>query len=269
VNGFPGIEPSALLCRVRRTEFPDGSVELTARFLTLEVVPPGGGSAWLSKPEVDRAQLNRVNAERRARRELRWALLSIRADRLLTLTYRENMQDFARARADWKAFVRLVRAKYPKWQYAVVLERQERGAIHFHAGVSGWQAVNFLRACWHRVVGSDGGNVDVAVSRGLFGTERNKFSIRRLATYLGKYLSKAFEWMPKGSRRFVASEDRSRPVVDRWWIEVGQDRGPVIEILYRSACGDRGIGVGQWLSMCGEWYSAWAEGPPGRSEIPF
>jgi len=265
---YPDPEPSALLCRVRRSTFPDGSVELSARFMVLEYRPVGG-SSWLTKPREDRAQLNRINAERRARRELRWALMSIGADRLLTVTYRENMTDLKRARADWQQFIRLVRAKYPNWEYAAVLELQKRGAIHYHAGVKGWQDVNFLRACWLRVVGEAGGNVDVALHKRRFGSEGESFSIRRLASYLGKYLSKAFEWMPKGSRRFIASKDRPRPVVDRWWLEVGNAKGETLEVLYRSACGYRGIGVGQWLSMCGDWYSAWSDGPPGREDCPF
>jgi hypothetical protein len=149
------------------------------------------------------------------------------------------------------------------------MERQARGAIHFHAGVCGYQDVKYLRTAWRRAAGEYGGNINVAADKRRWGGEGHVWRRGKLAGYLAKYLSKAFEWMPKHSQRFTASADRVRPAIDRWWIEYFTDQGEVIQSVYRLTAGNRAFGVRQWLSSDGRAYMVSCDGAPGETPIPF
>jgi hypothetical protein len=236
-SGERPYSPFQRVASVRTARFPDGSVETLVRFFDVQTGARvgGNGSAREVDPEL-RAERSRVEAERRAKRELRWALECIGADRIVTCTFHENLQDLRVARRVWNDFVALMRARFPEWKFAAVVERQERGALHFHAGVAGWQNVNYLRTAWRRAAGKFGGNINVTPEKRRWGAEVEERPVRRIASYLAKYLGKSFGWMPKGSRRFTASHDRVRPVVQRWWIQYAVD-AEVIERVYRLTCG--------------------------------
>jgi hypothetical protein len=64
---------------------------------------------------------------------------------------------------DLERFVKLLHRHIPEWPYLVVMERQKRGAPHFHLAAKGWQKVLLLRSCWRKVVGD--GNIDVKAPR--------------------------------------------------------------------------------------------------------
>ena len=244
--------------------FADGSTETLCRFI--DVLQEGGGVPRpYAGPRVvrgpsDPERVRRV-AEARARRELRWAVASIEADRMLTLTFGPNVQDRKVALASWSRFIRLMKARYPSWKYVAVMELQQRGAIHFHVAVRGFQPINYIRSVWRVASAENYGQPHIGKphSSGRVG----------LAAYLGKYLSKAFGWIPKFARRFFASKDRERPVIDRWWINYVTDDGRVIETVYRATCGARAVGCRQWLSPDGAAYVVSCEGPPGRDPVPF
>jgi hypothetical protein len=143
--------------------------------------------------------LSHARGSRRARSRLRQLILASRADHLLTLTYRENIIDPDRACADLAKFVRIVKRRKPEWVYIAVVERQARGALHWHLAVCGRQDVALLRAAWRHVVGH--GNIDVAAPRG-----SGSSHTLRLVRYLGKYLSKGFsEPQVLNARRFRSS----------------------------------------------------------------
>jgi len=74
--------------------------------------------------------------------------------------------------------------------YVAVLERQQRGALHPHLAVKGFQDVRLLRRCWYKIVGNGQGQVNV---RG----PRPGSSSVKLARYLSKYISKDFDNMPR------------------------------------------------------------------------
>lgn len=158
-------------------------------------VPPKKAAKGSSEKRLD----NEDRAVRRARSRLRHLILSARADHLLTLTYRDNIMDFAQASSDLARFVRLVKARHPGWIYIAVGEQQKRGAWHWHMAVRGRQEVDFLRSAWRSVVGE--GNIDVNPPKG-------KAQNRQLALvkYLGKYLAKSFS---DGQRELNARRFRS------------------------------------------------------------
>jgi len=141
---------------------------------------------------------NTKRAVARAKTTIRRTVMAGCLDHLLTLTYRENIQDTKLGWSHLSKFVRLVRAHCPAWPYVAVMELQDRGAIHFHLAVSGRQDVGLLRRLWHVVIGgSDRGNIDVQYFRG---------SKARLAKYLAKYISKDLsEGKSKGVHRYKRS----------------------------------------------------------------
>ncbi|MBN9430182.1 MAG: hypothetical protein J0H09_27135 [Burkholderiales bacterium] len=147
---------------------------------------------------------NRERAARRARSECCARLKAIRADRMITLTYRENMTDRDRLARDWKEFVRRVR-RVMGFDYVATYERQKRGAWHMHVGVHGRQNYRLLRSVWRSIVGADGGNIDV----------RNPFKQRglrhKLAAYMSKYIAKNAVDGESGERRVWCSKGINRP----------------------------------------------------------
>lgn len=149
---------------------------------------------------------NLERAVRRAKTEVRRRSMALKADHLLTLTYRENMEDFERASSDFHRFVLLVHKKWPRWQYVAVAERQQRGAWHWHLAVKGLQPVFILRAAWLEVVHQ--GNIDV---------QRFKGTSERLAGYLAKYVAKSIDTIDLGAHRYRSSRGISVEELRRSW----------------------------------------------------
>lgn len=175
--------------------------------------------------EFDR-QANHRRAVRRAKQNIRWLCKVLEADRLFTLTYRENIQDREQVKSDFKRFLRLVRARFPKWAYVAVLEKQERGAFHIHCAVKGWQYVSFLRECWHKALGCPGtmskeqspGNVDVTRPDKRFGNPGRQWKTEKLAGYICKYLHKTFDEDTSEKNRYWRAKDLHVPAKQRFWI---------------------------------------------------
>ncbi|MDN7473476.1 rolling circle replication-associated protein [Burkholderia multivorans] len=93
-------------------------------------------------------------------RQVRGRCKAIAADRMITLTYRENMQDESRLKRDFDA-LRRQSLKRPSFRGVAVVCRQKRGALHVHMFVKERQSVQVLRSAWRNVVGEDGGNVHI------------------------------------------------------------------------------------------------------------
>lgn len=140
---------------------------------------------------------NRERAARRARAECAARLKAIKADRMVTLTYRENMTDRARLARDWKEFVRRIR-RVMGFDYVATHERQKRGAWHMHVAVAGRQNYRLVRSVWRSVVGD--GNIDVR------NPWREKKLRHKLASYMAKYIAKNAEQGELGERRVWCSK---------------------------------------------------------------
>ena len=133
---------------------------------------------------------NEKRAQARAKGEIRRKCLSIQADHLVTLTYRDNVEDRDRVLTDLERLRRMLsRIGYPM-PYVAVLECQKRGAIHPHLAVRGFQDIRLLRRCWYKIVGKAQGQVNV---RG----PRPGTSPVKLARYLSKYISKDIDSQPR------------------------------------------------------------------------
>jgi hypothetical protein len=144
---------------------------------------------------------NKDRSMRRSRSKMRKLILTTKADHLLTLTYRDNVTDFAQSAKDFSSFIRKVKFLLPDFIYIAVAEQQKRGAWHWHLAVRGRQDVNLLRLAWRSVVGD--GNIDVNAPRSA--QKGRQFA---LIQYLGKYLGKGFAdgEHKLNARRFRASQ---------------------------------------------------------------
>lgn len=149
---------------------------------------------------------NRERAARRARSECAARLKAIRADRMITLTYRDNVTDRARLARDWKEFVRRVR-RVAGFEYVATHERQKRGAWHMHIAVHGRQNYRLLGSVWRSV---GGGYVKVR------NPWREKKLRHKLAGYMAKYIAKNAEEGELGERRVWCSKGIDQAPRETW-----------------------------------------------------
>lgn len=181
--------------------FTSGDVEVIAIKLDAEQSIKKGGGAKRenkSKPEMSQSVLKKSQA--RAKKQVRHKAMMMNSDRMLTLTYKANMQDLSKAWADLKAFNRIMKKRYKdKWKYIAVPEFQKRGAVHFHMAISGYFDVNYVRSIWRSVVGE--GNIDIT-SPGKI--DKNTWNPKRIAQYLAKYISKT-DSVEFNKRRYSSS----------------------------------------------------------------
>lgn len=237
-------------------EFKDGGVEVLLKAIRpMQFANLGDGKggtvflsgeeAWQSLPpkfvladkddpeavsEAKKAE-NHQRSVTRAKQNIRWNVRQMEADRLFTVTYRENMEDREKLKADVKRFLRLVRNGWagqggnPDWRYVAVVERQERGAFHVHFAVKGWQKISFLRAAWYKALGGTGkekgdetpGQVDVTgPKKARWGTKVREWKNASLSAYITKYIAKTFDEESTEKKRYWHSKDLIVPVKERF-----------------------------------------------------
>lgn len=201
----------------RQRVFPDGQCEIT---ISKEKFHIGGEIRSLARSkrgESEKRERNDDVAGRRAKKNVRLCCKEIGADRMVTLTYRENMVDRDRALKDWKAFCRRL-GKCKKFYYVAVIEEQERGALHFHVAVRGRQNYHMLRSVWQSVLGlgQSGEQLGQVNVRDPHKFGFGKAGAHKLASYLAKYCSKAMECRGLDQKRYFRSRGIVLPEVTTW-----------------------------------------------------
>lgn len=216
----------------KRLSYPDGSAEMVAtrkrsgRFRAkVELIDPETGEIFEPQP-VERTTSEILAAREksfaRTRTSIRRACQGMNASHMLTLTYRENMQDLKRGWTDLARFLRAVRDALGGFDYVVVAETQKRGAWHFHLAVRGRQDLALLRKHWTH------GNLDVAHRPG---------GPAKLASYMSKYLAKSF-WQRENTEghRYRRSQGIvPRPVMLQAQAESAEDIKHIMHVLFREA----------------------------------
>jgi hypothetical protein len=167
--------------------------------------------------ESEKREENDDDAGRRAKKNVRDKCKAIGADRMVTLTYRENMIDRDTALKHWKAFCRRL-GKVTKFHYVAVIEEQERGALHFHVAVRGRQCYALLRSIWQRVVGlgPDGQKMGQSHVRDPRSFGFAGKGAHRMASYISKYCGKDMQCRELNQKRYFASRGIALPEVRYW-----------------------------------------------------
>lgn len=201
----------------RRRVFPDGQCEVSVckeRFFVGPAITP---RTRTKRGESEKRESNEDDAGRRAKKNVRHRCKAIGADRMVTLTYRENMLDRDRALKDWDAFRRRL-GKVKQFDYVAVIEEQDRGALHFHVAVRGKQSYQLLRSVWQRIVGQDDqgrqmGQVNVRDPHKFgFGSK----GAHKIASYIAKYCGKEMNSRDLNQKRYFASRGIVIPEVVSW-----------------------------------------------------
>ncbi|OXC71413.1 rolling circle replication-associated protein [Caballeronia sordidicola] len=231
---------------VHGRKFDDGQVEITVGRFDRYV-----GAQRLSlmprakRGESENTDQNLMDAAKRAKQQVRLRCKAIGADRMITLTYQENMVDKGRLKRDFDAFRRRL-SKIQNFHYVAVAERQKRGAWHLHIAVKGRQNYRILRSVWGRVIGCESVRIHV----------KNPFKEKglrhKLASYIGKYITKDFAEHALNEKRYWTS--RGIVVPERQFIAHLAEESPVAAIKTAFAAAEK---VGATLDRC---QTYWNEG---------
>ncbi len=226
-------------------------------------------------PDDIRAKKDADNLARtvhRARKAVRNLVKSLQADHMLTFSYRENMQDITLLKADWKRFLRMMRGRYPDWQFVSIREKQERGAYHLHVAVKGKQDIRWILRCWLLAIGQDWedvqrfyvhkeklgeksfGAVNVRAPSKRWGGEGKVWRPEKLAGYLTKYLGKEFqEIFEHYAMRYWHSKGIDKPQIVRFWLGACQFVAAVHEAFdychYKGAVNISMWGADDWENL--------------------
>jgi hypothetical protein len=224
---------------VRGRNFGDGQVEVTVTRFDRYMGAQGMTLMPRAKRgESENTEQNLMDAAKRAKQQVRLRCKAISADRMITLTYRENMVDKARLKKDFDALRRRL-GRVQAFQYVAVAERQKRGAWHLHVAVKGRQNYRVLRSIWRSIVGHDNGNIDV---RNPF---REKGLRHKLASYIGKYITKDFAEHALNEKRYWTSRGVVVPEQDSIAHIVSDDAAAAIKTAF-----DAALKVGCSLDRC-------------------
>lgn len=183
----------------------------------------------------------KANAERaaiRAKQRVRDLCKASGVDTMLTLTYAVNMTDWEQLKAHVKEFNRRMSRLILGWFYVAAFERQKRGAWHVHMAVHRLPALlnssnavkvksfHVIRAVWRAVVGEFGGNIDVQSRK-----RNSQRAPSRIASYLSKYMTKAFEEGEAWKNRFSSSKGVTIPKPERIRF-AGYSFGDVAQLVF-------------------------------------
>lgn len=204
-----------LICR----EYPTGDIELTSLKLTSDDSLTRGGGAV--RENTDKSSMTAEVLQksiRRARTQIRRRCLTMEANKLLTLTFRENITSVDEAWKKFKYFIKLMRWRYREFKYVAVPEYQKRGAVHFHLAVRGYYDFNTVRRLWLRAAGDSGGNVDFTSPR----TKGGKIvkNPSRISAYISKYISKE-DNAAFNRRRYSSGGEIKIPSPIYGWLALG------------------------------------------------
>lgn len=194
---------------IRKRVFVDGQMEIVAkkydRYVGVLQFP---ATPKAKRGESENREANIKDAANRAKQRVRLLCKAMGADRMLTLTYRENMTDRERAKRDFDRFRRRM-SKHRQFKYICTMEPQERGAWHFHIAVRGRLVYQLVRSIWRKVVGEDNGTIHVSNPYGRRGGQH------KLAAYLSKYITKNSELFDLNEKRYWCSRGIDVPEPER------------------------------------------------------
>ena len=222
------VEPDSPCWRIKVQDFGAGIVEVVA-IKQFEKFRKNTKKKKESRTRDEMIPEQLALSVQRAKTAIRHKCISIRGDRMLTLTYRENMCDRDTAYIHFEKFAKQCKKEFGEFPYVAVTEKQERGAIHFHLVLNKYYPVNELRKFWHNAIGKrdDGkspGNIDIQKKASFIKANSNhKQTITKMARYLAKYLDKDIEGQQAGKKRYSSSRGIEKPRVQIYFIPFGDN----------------------------------------------
>lgn len=186
-------------------------------------------SAQAERDAEERREKARLRNARRAKTACRRFIKMMGFEELLTLTYRANVTDEAQVKEDARRFFRRVAELIPDFGYCAGYEPQKRGSWHVHAAVyklpkevevkkrapdGTWRVVKLPgwrlgTAVWRSIVGKDNGLCFVGGKGDRAKAARR--SLAKMAAYISKYITKHYELVPDGRKRYSHSEGAQVP----------------------------------------------------------
>ncbi len=185
---------------VTRRVFSSGLVETTGYFQSrsddshLYAKPSKRRAA--AELEKDGIQERSVESVKVSKRSLRRLVYQLGPDRMLTLTFKENVVDFEEAKRAWHAFQKGWKRHFPDSPLVAVPERQKRGAWHFHCAILGFHDLRQIHSIWKH------GAVNM----------RRGASRSRVARYLSKYLGKDLSLLGRAAYRVINRKLLTKPI---------------------------------------------------------
>lgn len=211
------IEPDSPCWRIKVQDFGLGIIEVVASKQYEKMRRPKHNERKsLTREDMIPEQLEK--SVQRSKTQLRHKALMLKVDRMLTLTYAENMKDRDKAYIDFDKFLKLYkRLTGENLEYVAVTEKQKRGAIHFHLALNKFINVNTIRKCWPH------GIIQIERKAEYIQGGKNKRNIGRIAGYMSKYLSKDIAEQDLNSKRYSSSRGIAKPEVKTYYIPFGDN----------------------------------------------
>lgn len=217
--------------------------------------PATGGTWGVPVPATDREPgevkpENKERAVRRARtvcRRKAYELYGRNKGEMykLELTYRENMDDRERLMKDWRSFVLRVRKAGYDFQYIAVMERQKRGAWHFHVLTN----VHMDWKKWEEIWG-----------HGFIWIEKPK-SLKKAVSYMVKYIQKTFDIQElNGKHRYLCSKGIGFETV---YVAEGESEQRAFGTWLAAKSEDESLVMTGYLELSEQgirWWEAWEKG---------
>lgn len=247
--------------------FKGGGYEGTVRWVDLQKIadmqtmPRRIGTR--TEPE-ERSQESLERSRTRAKQKVRHHTKNISANRLLTLTKRETeetgystLDDWQR---DWARFCRVYKKYFPDQPFMfVAVPEQHKDSEHFHLHIATYSKqkmpLEIMRRIWWDICGGRGkGNVDIQYIRqqGHHGTDR-------IARYISKYISKAFDSIERFNKKRYWASDRDLPEARRVWLQARSVSDALSEVFKRTNgsidFGHKGGGFFIFPDQSGFWFS--------------
>jgi len=188
------------LKNIRVTRYKDG----TNTVCVYPPRPPTNDKKQQTINDSERQEKNaRMNRYRRTK-AVHYCCRQIVADRMLTLTFRQNITDLAEAAKLFKTFCEIAKRQGLINNYIGVFEQQKRGAWHMHIALGEYVSVTKTRAIWQKILKKRNydGQVNVASFRGGY-----KKRTKSISGYLCKYLTK------DSDINYIRSRDMPKPEV--------------------------------------------------------
>jgi len=130
--------------------------------------------------------------------------------KFITYTFAENITDIDIALRRWSSYQKTMRRRFGKLKYVSVVEFQKRGAVHFHVLYFNLPYVPRLKEVIAKTW--DVGFTQVKAIR----------SVRSLASYVSKYMTKDIDPRLNGRKAYFTSKNLVRPFTIRGEEKVDQ-----------------------------------------------